>query len=62
MLAQETLQGSGRDRLEQASRAPVAGVAGACEELGRAFAGFEILHLRPGGGHHKESDQKRHRR
>ena len=49
MLAQEARQRSRRDCLQQTARALVAGVAGAGENLGRAFAGLEILRLRPRG-------------
>ena len=60
MLAQEARQGPGRDGLQQAAWALVAGVARARENLGGALSGLEILPLRRDG--RKTADQKRHRR
>src|SRR5258706_16272595 len=60
VLAQEAWQGSGRHGPQQTPWALMAGIAGACENLGGAFAGLEILRL------HRDpretADQKRHRR
>ena len=61
MLAQEARQRTGRHGLQQTPRALVAGVAGACENLGRALAGLEILRLRR-RDRRETADQKRHRR
>ena len=62
MLTQESLEGTGRHRLQQAPRALVAGVAGARKNLGRALAGFEIRRLRQHRVRCETADQKRHRR
>ena len=62
VLTQETRQRSGRHGLQQPARALVAGGAGPCENLGRAFAGFEILRLRTRRGRRETADQKHHRR
>jgi hypothetical protein len=60
MLAQKTRQGSGRHRPQQTPRALVADTASARENLGGAFASFEILRLH--WDHRETADHKRHRR
>ena len=61
MLAQEARQRRGRNGLEKATGALVAGVTGARENLRRGLAGLEILH-RTHRHRRETADHKRHRR
>ena len=47
---------------EQAPGTLVAGGTGLAEDLGRGFAGFEVLRLRKGGIRYARPDEKQNRR